>query len=100
MGKRGPKPKGRVDTTWRPELAYVVGLITADGSLSKDGRHLNFTSKDLDQIQNFQKCLALEDIKIGLKTRGAKSVKKYYQIQFGDVMFYKWLVELGLSPNK
>lgn len=100
MKKRGPKPKGRVDTTWRPELAYAVGLITADGSLSKNGRHINFTSKDLDLIQTFQKCLNLEDIKVGQKSRGKELEKKYHQVQFGDVLFYKWLEECGLTPNK
>lgn len=100
MGKRGPKPKGRVDRTWRPELAYAVGLIAADGSLSKNGRHINFTSKDVDLIETYQKCLGLEDIKIGRKSSGYKPEKEYYQIQFGDVLFYLFLVELGLHPNK
>jgi len=31
---------------WTPELAYIVGLITTDGCLSSDGRHLTFTSCD------------------------------------------------------
>lgn len=100
MGKRGPKPKGRVNTTWSPELAYAVGLIAADGSLSTNGRHINFTSKDLNLIKTFQKCLQLEDIKIGNKTRGYEFTKKYYQVQFGDVLFYKWLVDIGFTSNK
>ncbi len=100
MAKRGPRPKGRVDTTWRPELAYAVGLITADGSLSINGRHINFTSKDIDLIHTFQKCLHLEDIKIGKKSRGREQEKKYYQVQFGDVLFYKWLEDCGLTPHK
>lgn len=99
MGMRGPKPKGRVDTTWCAELAYAVGLITADGSLSKDGRHINFTSKDIQLIKTFQTCLNLHDIKIGKKSNGS-GYNKYYQIQFGDVLFYKWLQKIGLSPNK
>ena len=100
MGRRGPKPKGRVDITWRPELAYAVGLITSDGSLSKDGRHINFTSKDIDLIKTFQDCLSLQDIKIGKKTRDKDSEKKYFQVQFGDVLFYKWLQSVGLMANK
>lgn len=100
MGKRGPKPKGRVDVTWSSDLAYAVGLITADGSLSKDGRHINFTSKDLQLIKTFQKCLSLYDIKIGQKKSGYTDKKQYYQIQFGDVLFYNWLQDIGLSVNK
>ena len=67
MVKRGPKPKGKIKLEWSPELVYAVGLITADGSLSKNGRHIDFTSKDLDQIKTYCKCLGIEDIKIGTK---------------------------------
>ena len=31
---------------WTAELAYAVGLITTDGNLSSDGRHLGIPSKD------------------------------------------------------
>lgn len=39
------KPKGK-PVKWSPKIAYAVGLITTDGSLSKDGRHIDLTSKD------------------------------------------------------
>jgi hypothetical protein len=100
MKKRGPKPKGRVDTTWRPELAYAVGLLTADGSLSKNCRHIDFTSKDKDQVETFLRCLAIDDIKIGTKKSVHNKTTLYYRSQFGDVLFYDWLVTLGLSANK
>ena len=35
---------------WTSELAYAVGLLTTDGSLSKDGRHIDLTSKDVEQL--------------------------------------------------
>jgi hypothetical protein len=89
-----------VDTTWRPELAYAVGLITADGSLSKDGRHIDFTSKDVDQIETYLRCLEIEDIKIGQKYSGGGNREVYYRAQFGDVLFYTWLQDIGLSSNK
>jgi len=100
MSKRGPKPKGRVDTTWRAELAYVVGLIAADGSLSKNGRHIDFTSKDLEQLETYRTCLGLEDIVIGVKKGGAPAYNKYHRVQFGDVLFCEWLNNLGLHSNK
>jgi len=53
---------------WSNNLAYAVGLIATDGSLSKDGRHINLTSKDLGQIQNFAKILNLKN-RIGIKSR-------------------------------
>lgn len=38
---------------WSSDLAYAIGLITTDGSLSIDGRHINLTSKDIDQVETF-----------------------------------------------
>jgi hypothetical protein len=89
--KPGPKPKGMVSTVWSEELAYSVGLLTADGSLSKDRRHINFTSGDKDLIQTFQECLHIEHISIGKKSSSAKKGAPYFQVQFGDVLFYQWL---------
>jgi hypothetical protein len=101
MGKRGPTPKGRVTIEWSPRFAYALGLLASDGSLSKDGRHFDFTSKDKDLATLFQKALGLEDIKIGEKfsyVAGNKNV--YYRIQFGDVNFYAWCLDCGFTPNK
>lgn len=83
---------------WTANLAYIIGLITTDGCLSKDGRHIDFTSKDIDQIRNFIKILKLKN-KIGLKFNGF-SDKKYYRVQFGNIKFYRFLVGIGLTPNK
>lgn len=83
---------------WNPNLAYVIGLITTDGCLSSDGRHIDFTSKDLEQIQNFIKILKLNN-KIGLKSSGYSN-KKYFRVQFGDVKFYRFLLKIGLTPHK
>jgi|SRR3989344_5521137 len=95
--KRGPKPKGKVSSKWSVKLAYAIGLVTADGCLSKDGRHINLTSKDTEQIILFKKCLGLET-KIGKKYSGVGNLA--YQTQFGDVLFYKFLQEIGLTPAK
>lgn len=46
-----------ISLIWNTKFAYAVGLMTTDGCLSKDKRHIDFTSKDLEQILNFQKCL-------------------------------------------
>src|SRR3989344_7277407 len=68
--KPGPKPKGKVKLVWSPHFAYAIGLLTADGCLSKDGRHIDLTSKDRAQIISFKKCLGIET-KISLKYSGA-----------------------------
>ena len=84
---------------WSAKLAYAIGLITTDGSLSIDGRHINLTSKDIDQIRTFAKILGLKN-KIGLKYSSYKKDKEYYQIQFGNVKFYRFLMKIGLTPHK
>ena len=44
---------------WTPHIAYCVGLIASDGSLSNDGRHVDLTSLDYDQLLNFVKPLVV-----------------------------------------
>lgn len=83
---------------WSPELAYAIGLIVTDGNLSSDGRHLDLTSKDEEQLYTFMKCLGIR-VKIGHKISGYTGEKTTH-IQFGDVNFYRFLVSLGLMPNK
>lgn len=92
------KPRRKQKIKWSPELAYIVGLISTDGNLSNDKYHINFTSKDTQLLKTFKNCLGLKN-KIGYKNSGFSN-KKYSWIQFGDVILYKWLVEIGLQPNK
>lgn len=95
--KPGPKPKGQVAIEWSPQFAYAIGLITADGCLLNDGRHIDFTSKDYEQVATFRKCLNLKT-KISTKRSGAGN--RHYRIQFGDVLFRSFLISIGLSPAK
>ena len=41
------------NVSWNKNLAYAVGLITTDGCLSKDGRHIDLTSKDINLLKDF-----------------------------------------------
>lgn len=84
---------------WSAKLAYVIGLIASDGCLSKDGRHIDFTSKDLEQVQTFAKLLKLDN-KIGVKSRSKTSDQLYYRVEFGDVTLYRFLLKIGLTPSK
>lgn len=98
MGKRGSKPEGKVNIKWSPNFAYAIGLLASDGCLSKDGRHVILTSKDIEQLTNFKFCLGLVN-KIG-RTMSGYNGKAYTRIQFGDILFYKFLVGIGLTPAK
>lgn len=99
MGKRGPKPKGKVKIKWSANFAYAIGLLVTDGCLYNDQRHMSLTTKDIEQAENFQMCLGLK-VKNGLKSRGSSKKKEYYHVQFGDVLFYNFLVSIGLSTAK
>lgn len=93
------KRLSKVNIVWSPNLAYAIGLIASDGNLSKDGRHITLTSKDLEMIKNFKRCLNLSN-KIGRKARGGSTDKKYFVVQFGDRNFYEFLLSIGLTPSK
>ncbi len=95
----GKPPQGKVKIEWSAKFAYAIGLLTTDGNLSSDGRHMSLVSKDLEQILNFKKCLGL-DVMTGRSRNGAHPDKKYYRVQFGDVLFYRFLLSIGLHPNK
>ena len=99
MGRVGAKPERKVNIKWSPNFAYSIGLLATDGNLSPDGRHINFTSKDKELIQLFCECLGINN-KIGLKARGGGKEKKYFVVQFGDVNFYQFLLNIGLAPKK
>ena len=94
----GMKPKQKVNIKWSPEFAYAIGLLATDGNLSSDGRHFDLTSKDIDQLKTFLWCLRIHN-KIGKKISGY-SGKSHFRIQFGDVLFYKFLLRIGLTPAK
>ena len=99
MGKRGPKPKGKVNIQWSADFAYGIGLLVSDGNLSPNGRHIVFTSKDLEMIELFQQSLKIEAT-VGRKSSGRGLEKRYHVAQFGDVLFYQFLLDIGLMPNK
>lgn len=95
--KTGPKPKRIIDETWRPELAYAIGLLASDGCLSSDGLLVDLTSKDREQLENYSKCLGV-DFKIGVKS--ANHGIKYLRIQFKNRIFYDFLESIGLTKKK
>ena len=99
MGKRGPKPKGKVKIQWSANFAYAIGLLATDGCLYNDGRHMSLTTKDIQQARNFKKCLSI-GVKIGKKGNGSSKEKIYHHVQFGDVIFYNFLHSIGITSAK
>ena len=96
--KRGVKPKGKVKIKWSSNFAYALGLLASDGCLSPSGRHIIFVSKEKEQIHNFLKALSIQ-VLVGTVYSGYKG-KTALRVQFGDVLFYQFLMSIGLTPNK
>lgn len=73
------KPHKKVQIKWSSNFAYAIGLLVTDGCLSSDGRHIDFTSKDLELINNMQTALHI-NLLVGKKNSGSQHEKKYFRI--------------------
>lgn len=93
------RPSKKITMSWSPDFAYVIGVITADGNLSPDRRHISIVSKDREIIAMCKKALGISN-KIGRKSRGGMGEKKYYVLQFGSVIFYGFLLNIHLTAAK
>ena len=82
---------------WTPDLAYAVGLIATDGCLVGDGRHVAFVSKDRDLVETLLRCVGAR-AKIGVTKSGLG--RWHFRAQIGDVVLYRWLLTIGLTPWK
>ena len=88
-----------IDTTWRSDFAYVIGMIASDGYLYKDVTRIGIQSKDREMTELFRKALLIEN-KIGRKARGGEQEKRYYYVEFKSRQFYDFLKNLGITPAK
>jgi hypothetical protein len=102
-----PKAKlPKIKFKWTPDLAYIVGLLTTDGNLSPDSRHVTMLSSDTQLLRTFCSCLDLP--KKSIKERSPTGFGKNpnynyrpsYRVQFSRVQLYHWLTTIGLFPNK
>ena len=85
---------------WSADLAYAIGLITTDGNMSPDGRHITLTSTDTPLLTTFLKCLQNSAKITRNPIGGFPNSRPAYRTQFSDVKFYRSLLKIGLTPNK
>ena len=101
MGKRGPKPgfnlKRRISEKWSSNLAYAIGLLATDGCLSPPFSLVDLTSNDREQLENFCKCLGVD---FRITKKHGSSGKECLRVQFKNVIFYNFLLSIGLTPKK
>lgn len=82
----------------RPEhLWYFVGLITSDGCLSRDGRHITLTSKDYLLLDQLKQTFRLS-YRIGRKIGSTGSVA--FQLQMYDKGLYRFLMDVGSQGDR
>lgn len=79
------------------DLWYIAGLITTDGCLSSDGRHIDITSKNRKFLVDVRKALGVIN-KIGKKF-GMKGYRAY-RLQMGNRYLYDFLLSIGLKQRK
>ena len=96
---RGDQRNKNYKVVWNSEFAYVIGLIATDGCLSKDGRHIVMRSSDIEQLENFKKCLKINN-KICETYNNGYAKKPAYRVQVSNTTLYKYLLSIGLTPNK
>jgi intein-encoded DNA endonuclease-like protein len=94
----GSKQKKKANKKWSANLAYAIGLFASDGSISKDGRHLDMSSNGIEQLENSMECVGIKNT-IGVKKSG-NSENICRRVQFGDVSFCEFLFEIGLTSAK
>lgn len=92
------RPKGKVNIEWSANFAYAIGLIVSDGSVSKNGRHISFVSRDEEQIHNYLTALNIF-VNHDITNSGYKGILAY-RIQFSDVLFWEFLNSIGIHPAK
>lgn len=84
-------------------MAYVLGYLYADGSLSDCGyiraKYISVTSIDIDRIELFKKLLKSEH-RIKNEPAPTQNSHTRYTLRIGSHKLYKRLGELGLYPNK
>ncbi len=94
--------KRKLNNDWwqhinKHDFWYFIGLITTDGNLSKDSRHIDLTSANLKHLQTIKKIFKIKNM-IGKKYNSSKMIS--YRIQFSSIVFYKYLLKIGLKSNK
>jgi len=86
---------------WTPDVAYVLGFFTADGSMIKNkrGAHfIEFQITDKDLLVKIRKLFG-SNHKITTRKRNNNS-KISYRLQIGSKEIFNDLLKLGLTPNK
>jgi DNA-binding Lrp family transcriptional regulator len=85
-------------STWSPELAYVVGLVTTDGNLKSDRPDVSFASTDIEIVEAYRRILKVNaPIYV---TQSDKGHKPLHRVCINDPAYRTFLENVGLMPVK
>ncbi len=87
---------------WSPEMAYVLGYFSADGSIainSGGSKYIHFDSTDKSLLEKV-KALMNSRHRIESKAKGPSNKKDIYRLQIGSKEIYEDLLKLGFTRNK
>ncbi|MBU4274629.1 hypothetical protein KKE19_02340 [Patescibacteria group bacterium] len=86
---------------WTPEMAYVLGFFTADGTMIKNKRGAHFIEFEITDKDLLYKIRELfgSNHKIAERKRNNKW-KKAFRLQIGSKEMFNDLLKLGLMPAK
>lgn len=86
---------------WSNNIAYLIGLITSDGSLDRDRKRLKVTNSDFEIIEHTSDIVKNEITGRTYKpTESVKGDSVWWNYQFTSHVFYDFCKEIGLMPNK
>jgi transposase len=99
---RGGGPKYSVPenvlNTWTPGLAYIVGLVTADGNLKKADSEVGFASTDAEIVEVYRRILKTD---APIYVRQPKNRRNpIYSVRIRDCAYRAFLENVGLMPAK
>jgi biotin operon repressor len=97
-GTRQHKVRDHILNTWTPDLAYTVGLITADGSLSSDSLEVSFASTDVEIIEAYLRILEVDASIQLVPLKGNR--KPLHKATINDPSYRAFLEGIGLMPAK
>lgn len=84
------------------DKAYWLGIISSDGTISRDGYKVSLTSKDFELVENFKKSIKSShkiSIVNSLDKRTNKIYKRYL-IQIASKDFAEDIISNGVTSNK
>ncbi|MBN1977001.1 MAG: hypothetical protein JW918_06335 [Anaerolineae bacterium] len=85
-------------STWSPELAYVVGLVTTDGNLSSDRPDVSFASTDVEIVKVYRRILKVKAPIYVTQSNGGN--KPLHRVCINDPFYRALLENIGLMPVK